>query len=120
MEKKTFDFSKVEILSLDGKKMGTEQLRAEVCNSLYMQGQDITECELGRKLWKAIDENKVPQPVEISEEEEKKQLTVREVPLPHPHRPAEGPQRIGGDQPCPIFPGQGFNFVPTNKNSKQE
>ena len=72
MEKKTFDFSQVEILNLNGDRMGTEQLRAEVCNSLYMQGQDITECELGRKLWKAIDENKVPQPVEISEEEEKK------------------------------------------------
>lgn len=72
MDKKTFDFSKVEILSLEGRKMGTEQLRAEVCNALYMQGQDITECELGRKLWKAIDENKVPQPIEISEEEEKK------------------------------------------------
>ena len=72
MEKKTFDFSKVEILSLDGKKMGTEQLRAEVCNSLYMQGQDITECELGRKLWHAKDENGAIQPVEISEEEEKK------------------------------------------------
>jgi len=71
MEKKTFDFSKVEILSLDGKKMGTEQLRAEVCNSLYMQGQDITECELGRKLWHAVKDG-VPQPVEISEEEEKK------------------------------------------------
>ena len=72
MNKKTFDFSQVEILNLNGDRMGTEQLRAEVCNSLYMQGQDITECELGRKLWKAIDENKVPQPVEISEEEEKK------------------------------------------------
>ncbi len=71
MEKKTFDFSKVEILSLDGKKMGTEQLRAEVCNSLYMQGQDITECELGRRLWHAV-ETGLPQPIEISEEEEKK------------------------------------------------
>lgn len=71
MDKKTFNFSKVEILSLDGKKMGTEQLRAEVCNSLYMQGQDITECELGRRLWHAV-ENGLPQPIEISEEEEKK------------------------------------------------
>lgn len=73
MEKKTFDFSKVEILSLDGKKMGTEQLRAEVCNSLYMQGQDITECELGQKLWHAKDAaTGAFTPVEISEEEEKK------------------------------------------------
>ena len=66
MEKKTFDFKQVEILSLDGKPMGTEQLKADVCNALYMQGQDITECELGRKLWHATE------PVEISEEEEKK------------------------------------------------
>ena len=73
MDKKTFDFSKVEILSLDGKKMGTEQLRAEVCNSLYMQGQDITECELGRKLWNAKDAaTGAILPVEITEEEEKR------------------------------------------------
>ena len=72
MEKKTFDFSKVEILNLDGKKMGIEQLRAEICNTLYMQGQDITECELGQRLWHAIGANGEFQPVEISEEEEKK------------------------------------------------
>jgi len=70
MDKKTFDFSKVEILSLDGKKMGTEQLRAEVCNALYM-GQDIEQFELGIRLWRAIDEAGVPKPVEISEKEEK-------------------------------------------------
>ena len=70
MEKKTFDFSKVEILSLDGKKMGTEQLRAEVCNTLYM-GKEIEQFELGQRLWHAIDENGVPQPCEISEKEEK-------------------------------------------------
>ena len=69
MEKKTFDFKKVEILSLDGKRMGTEQLKADVCNALYMQGQDITECELGQKLWHATDA------IEISEEEEKKLRT---------------------------------------------
>ena len=73
MDKKTFDFSKVEILSLDGKRMGTEQLRAEVCNALYMQGQDITECELGRKLWRAKDAaTGAILPVEITEEEEKR------------------------------------------------
>ena len=73
MEKKTFDFSKVEILSLDGQRMGIEQLRAEVCNALYMQGQDITECELGQKLWHAKDPaTGAFTPVEISEEEEKK------------------------------------------------
>ena len=75
MKKKTFDFAKVEILNLEGQRMGTEQLRAEVCNSLYMQGQDITECELGRKLWHAKDENGAIQPVEITEEEEKKLRT---------------------------------------------
>lgn len=75
MEKKTFDFAKVEILNLEGQRMGTEQLRAEVCNALYMQGQDITECELGRKLWHAKDENGAIQPVEITEEEEKKLRT---------------------------------------------
>lgn len=63
---KTYDFSKVEIIGLDGRPVGTQQLKADVCNILYMQGQDITECELGRKLWNATE------PVEISEEEEKK------------------------------------------------
>lgn len=72
MEKKTFDFSKVEILNLEGQRMGIEQLRAEVCNALYMQGQDITECELGQKLWHAKDDRGAFTPVEISEEEEKK------------------------------------------------
>ena len=72
MAKKTFDFSKVEILSLDGKKLGIEQLRGEICNTLYMQGQDITECELGQKLWHAKDAAGAFTPVEISEEEEKK------------------------------------------------
>jgi len=71
MEKKTFDFSKVEILSLDGKPMGTEQLRAEVCNSLYMQGKDLTECELGQKLWHAVGANGEPLAIEITEAEEK-------------------------------------------------
>ena len=70
MEKKTFDFSKVEILNLDGQKMGTEQLRAEICNVLYMQGEDLLECELGQKLWHAVDERNVPTAVEISEKEE--------------------------------------------------
>lgn len=70
MKKKTFDFSKVEILNLEGKKMGIDNLRAEVCNNLYM-GQDIEQFELGIRLWRAIDEAGVPQPVEISEKEEK-------------------------------------------------
>ena len=65
MEKKTFDFNKVEILDLNGRRMGIEQLKADVCNALYMQGQDITECELGRKLWNTQEA------LEITEDEEK-------------------------------------------------
>ena len=70
MEKKTFDFGKVEILSLDGQRMGTEQLRAEVCNLLYMQGEDLVECELGQRLWHAVGDNNQPIAIEISEKEE--------------------------------------------------
>ena len=72
MKKKTFDFSKVEILNLEGMKMGIDNLRAEICNNLYMQGQSITECELGQKLWHAVDDKGAFTPVEITEEEEKK------------------------------------------------
>lgn len=70
MEKKTFDFSKVEILSLDGKKMGTDQLRAELCNALYM-GKEMEQSDLGMRLWHAVDDTGAFTPVEITEKEEK-------------------------------------------------
>ena len=62
---KKFDFAKVEILSIDGQPMNTSMVKSEICNKLYVQGQSITECELGQKLWHATE------PVELSEEEEK-------------------------------------------------
>lgn len=70
MAKKQFDFSKVEILSLDGQRINTEQLRTEVCNILYMQGEDIVEHELGQRLWHAVDGDGQPVAIEISEKEE--------------------------------------------------
>ena len=55
---KTFDFDKVEIKNLEGRPMNTSAVKAEICNKLYIQGQTITECELGQKLWHTI----VPRP----------------------------------------------------------
>ena len=62
---KTFDFAKVEILNLEGVSMKTDIIKSEICNKMYIQGQTITECELGQKLWHTDGA------VELSEEEEK-------------------------------------------------
>lgn len=62
---KTFDFAKVEIMNLEGRPMNTSAVKAEICNKLYIQGQTITECELGQKLWHAEGAT------ELTEEEEK-------------------------------------------------
>lgn len=62
---KTFDFAKVEIKNLQGSPMKIDLIKSEICNNLYIQGQTITECELGQKLWHADG------PVELTEEEEK-------------------------------------------------
>ena len=50
---KKFDFAKVEIRNLEGSPMKVDFLKSEICNKLYIQGQSITECELGQKLWHA-------------------------------------------------------------------
>lgn len=62
---KTFDFAKVEILNLEGRPMNIDVIKSEICNKLYIQGQTITECELGQKLWHAEGDT------ELTEEEEK-------------------------------------------------
>lgn len=62
---KTFDFGKVEINDLEGRPINTSAIKGEICNKLYIQGQTITECELGQKLWHADGA------VELTEEEEK-------------------------------------------------
>ena len=65
------DFRNIVIKDING-----NDLKADVTeilgNLMYMQGQDITECELGQKLWHAKDAAGAFTPVEISEEEEKK------------------------------------------------
>lgn len=65
MGKKTFDFAKVEIMNVEGRPMNTDLLKSEICNKLYVQGQTITESELGQKLWHADGDT------ELTEEEEK-------------------------------------------------
>jgi hypothetical protein len=61
----TFDFAKVEIKDLNGHKIATDGIKADLCNKMYVQGETITKCELGQKLWHAKE------PVKLTKEEEK-------------------------------------------------
>lgn len=49
---KKVDFRKVEIETIDGEKT-TANVAQQLGNQLYMQGQNIEECELGREIYKA-------------------------------------------------------------------
>lgn len=61
---KQIDFSKVIVESIDGNAMPTD-MRFGVGNMLYMNGSDIAECELGRKIFK----QEPGKPTNISDEE---------------------------------------------------
>ena len=62
---KTYDFARVEIKALDGEKIPVDDIKANLCNKMYVQGETITRCELGQKLWHAKE------PVKLTDEEEK-------------------------------------------------
>jgi hypothetical protein len=62
---KKVDFSKIEIVLIDGTKMKTDFQHGEngIGNQLYMTGRDIEACELGKKIYFADGE------VELSDKE---------------------------------------------------
>ena len=54
---KKVNFSALEIEAVDGQKQ-TVDVQDELANLIYMHGQNIQECELGKRLWLAgKDEN---------------------------------------------------------------
>lgn len=62
---KKVDFSKIEMVLIDGTKVKTDFQHGEngIGNQLYMTGRDIEACELGKKIYFADGE------VELSEKE---------------------------------------------------
>ena len=62
---KKVDFSKIEMVLIDGTKMKTDFQHGEngIGNQLYMMGHDIEACELGKKIYYADGE------VELDEKE---------------------------------------------------
>ena len=62
---KKVDFSKIEMVLIDGTKMKTDFQHGEngIGNQLYMTGRDIEACELGKKIYFADGE------VELDEKE---------------------------------------------------
>ena len=68
------DFSKLEIKGIDGSTQRVN-IQDEVANLIYMQGQSIADCELGRKIYNGgRDQNGVltaeaDRTVELSDDE---------------------------------------------------
>ena len=64
---KKVDFSQIEVEMIDGKMAKADLQHGEngLGNQLYMQGRDIRECELGRKIYFAEGE------IEITDDEAK-------------------------------------------------
>ena len=62
---KKVDFSKIEMVLIDGTKVKTDFQHGEngIGNQLYMFGRDIEACELGKRIYFAEGE------VELSEKE---------------------------------------------------
>lgn len=56
------DFSKVKLKDIEGNVV-TADFQKQIGNQLYMQGHDIEECELGKKIYFANGE------VELSDKE---------------------------------------------------
>jgi len=48
------DFSKITIQGIDGKPIEAD-FRKQLGNQLYMQGQNIEECQLGKRIYFAKD-----------------------------------------------------------------
>ena len=59
---KKVDFSKIVLKDIEGREL-TADFQKQLGNQLYMQGRDIEECELGKKLYFADGE------AELSEKE---------------------------------------------------
>ena len=59
---KSVDFRKIQIMDIEGNAQEAD-FSKQLGNQLYMQGHDITECELGRRIYFATA------PVELTDEE---------------------------------------------------
>ena len=58
---KKVDFSKIEMVLIDGTKVKTDFQHGEngIGNQLYMTGRDIEACELGKKIYFADGEGEL-------------------------------------------------------------
>jgi hypothetical protein len=52
---KKVDFSKVVLKDIEGREL-TADFRQQLGNQLYMQGRNIEECELGKKIYFTPDD----------------------------------------------------------------
>jgi hypothetical protein len=59
---KSVDFRKIQIMDIEGNAQEAD-FSKQLGNQLYMQGHDIVECELGRRIYFATA------PVELTDEE---------------------------------------------------
>lgn len=58
------DFSNIQVTDIEGKKVPVD-IRQMMGNLLYMQGNNITECELGQAIYHQADD----MPMELSDEQ---------------------------------------------------
>ena len=61
---KKIDFSNIQVTDIEGKKVPVD-IRHMMGNLLYMQGTDITECELGQAIYHQADDK----PMELPDEQ---------------------------------------------------
>ena len=61
---KKIDFTKIEVQDIEGHTLKVD-ITKNLGNQLYMQGRDIKECELGRKIYFAEGE------IELTDDEAK-------------------------------------------------
>lgn len=61
---KKIDFSNIQVTDIEGKKVPVD-IRQMMGNLLYMQGNNITECELGQAIYHQEDDI----PMELSDEQ---------------------------------------------------
>jgi len=54
------DFTKIALKDIEGNEQFID-IRKPLGNQLYMQGEDIVECELGRKIWNSDGEIEIDQ-----------------------------------------------------------
>lgn len=69
---KKVDFSAVVMKDISGKEQRID-MRLAIGNTLYMQGGDIKECELGQRIFhqKGADGETPAQPIELTDDEVK-------------------------------------------------